>query len=124
MSEPVTDAIVRAAEMLERMQAEASKRVLSAFRFEGNTVRGSVIEMGDAAILDTRKVFVRFALNDREIETSFEVDPNLGKYDMGMAFKKLMDNVSAEVAVIVCTQAAEEFSRDSVKAHEFKRGMR
>jgi len=115
-----TDTVTRAAEMLDRLQKEATKRVLSAYRFESNLVRGSVIELSDPTIVGQRNVVVRFDMNGEEVETTFPfvVDGSY-RFDKAKAFGMLVDEIGKHVADVVKEQALQFFADDLAKTPEF-----
>jgi hypothetical protein len=109
---------LRAADMLDRLQKEAAARVLAAYRFESNLVRGSVIEMSHATMSGVHVISVRFELNGEKFERTCEVDglAMVASYDKGKAFGKLVDCVSEAVTEEVKRQALGRFG-DSVIQH-------
>jgi hypothetical protein len=116
--------VLEAAKFLDMLQKEAASRVLSAYGFEDNLVRGSVIEMQDAIVAIRRNITFRFSLNGSDIEGSVEIDDMdlIARLDRGKAFEFLVSVISKKIADEVISQAMSEFANGLSLDPTFKGG--
>lgn len=122
------DRALEAAKLLRELEKEAEKKVLAAYLFTDNLVKGAVIDLASVSVGDAgrsiHEIRIVFSVNGRDLKTIQKVEgvASVALYDKGKAFSMLTEAVGKAIALEVQDQAMHWFGDQVCATSEFKGG--